>query len=428
MGINSNTLSETEYFNAGILGERAYFTKGLHLPLLHTRFASRMKRSPEEFRNNLNLFAYQYIVALDTDIAKAHAIDDTENADAFYAAALELTINSMSLLKRLRRNPSTDVKFSSIFENVDNYLSWYTEQSLLEMISKKPRQTNCNQQRLELLQMCEQENEYRLNLNYNSAATLNDPNRISNKMRLLRRLIEHRVVFRENTFPMGSVTRKVVSGVSTSLITIIVLTLIIKTQGALASVTSLMILVLSVIYGLREVFKNDFKNVLWRWIRRGKPKWLRTLTDPLNQKEMAKQKVWLDYIRSSKLPKQAQELLARRHMQNQQSAVLLHYRLETKVTSSDFQLAYEAIEETIEFSLRPFARFLERGQGRIFELKNGNIKKTAVERRYQINVVIAINQGPARETFELHRITLNRSGIVEIEHTSTYQKLENNKS
>lgn len=35
-----------------------------------------------------------------------------------------------------------------------------------------------------------------------------------------------------------------------------------------------------------------------------------------------------------------------------------------------------------------------------------------------------MNQGQQRETFELHRITLNRSGIVEIEHSSTYQKLE----
>ncbi len=424
MSININTLSETEYFNSGISGQRAYFTQGLHLPLLHTRFASRMKRSADEFRSNLNLFAYQYIVALDSDIAKALSLDDSDDSQFFYEAALELVANSVAILKKLRRNAPNDSKFSYIFENVDNYLSWYTEQSLLKMISQKPRQSDYTQQRSEVLEVCAQENQYRLDLNYNTITTLNDPNRISNKMRLLRGLIEYGVVFREQTIPMGSITRKVVAGVSTSLITIVVLILIIKTQGALSGITSLMILVLSAIYGLREVFKDDFKNILWRWIRRGKPKWLRTLKDSLSQKEMAKQKVWLDYIRSSKLPKQAQELLARRHTENQQSSVLLHYRLETKVAKSDFQLGYESLEENIVFSLTPFARYLERGQGKLFEIKKDKIQKTAIERRYQINIVIAINQGQAKEEFERYRITLNRSSIIDIEHAGTYKKSE----
>lgn len=418
MGINSNTLSEMDYFNSGITGERAYFTKGLHLPLLHTRFAGRMKHLPEEFRSNLNLFAYQYIVALRTDISETLLLeDDGENTEIFYNAALELATNSLALLKKLRRNAPNDEKLIYIFENVDNYLSWYTEQSLLEMLSNKKRKPDDSLLRNELLQICDQENQYRLNLDYNSANTLNDANRISNKMRLLRGLIEYGVVFREHTTSMGNITRKIVAGVATSLITIIVLYLIIQTQGALSGVTSVMILVLSIIYGLREVFKDDFKNMLWRLIRRGKPKWLRTLKDSLNQKEMAKQKVWLDYIRSSKLPKQAQELLARRHSQNQQSSELLHYRLETKVANCEFQSGYESLEEIIVFSLRPFARFLERGQGKLFTLNRDKIQKTAIERRYQINVVVAVNQGRKDEEFERYKITLNRSGIIDIEHT-----------
>ena len=424
MGINSDTLSETEYFNSAITGQRAYFTQGLHLPLLHTRFASRMKRSPEEYRTNLNLFAYQYIVALDTDIGEALVLEDSEVTHAFYDAALVLAANSVAILKKLRRNAPNDVKLNSIFENVDNYLSWYTEQSLLEMLSKKPRQSEYSQLRSELLALCAQENQYRLSLNYNSSSTLNDPNRISNKMRLLRRLIEHGVVFREQTTALGNITRKIVTAVATALIMIVVLTLIIKTQGALSGITSVMILVLSVIYGVREVFKDDFKNILWRWIRRGKPKWLRTLKDAVNQTEMAKQKIWLDYIRSKKLPTQAQELLARRHTQNQQSAVLLHYRLETKIAKTEFQPGYESLEESIVFSLRPFARYLERGQGRLFEQNNDKIQKTAIERRYQINVVVALNQGQDHEEFERYKITLNRSGIIDIEHAGTYQKPE----
>ncbi|WP_432758006.1 hypothetical protein [Motilimonas eburnea] len=421
MGINRNTLSETDYFNSAITGQRAYYTQGLHLPLLHTRFASRMKRSPEEYRTNLNLFAYQYIVALDTDIAEALVLEDSEYTHAFYDAAIVLAANSVTILKKMRRNAPNDVKLNSIFENVDNYLSWYTEQALLAMLAKKPRQSDYSQQRSDLLAICQQENQYRLDLNYNSTATLNDPNRISNKMRLLRRLIEHGVVFREHTTALGNITKKVVTGVATSLVMIVVLTLIIKTQGALSGLTSAMILTLSVIYGIREVFKEDFRNILWRWIRRGKPKWLRTLKDSVNQTEMAKQRIWLDYIRSAKLPQAAKELLARRHSQNQQSAVLLHYRLETKVANAEFQPGYETLEENLIFSLRPFARYLERGQGKLYEQNNDKIQKTSIERRYQINVVVAINQNSQQAQFERYKITLNRSGIVDIEHAGSYQ-------
>lgn len=420
MSINKKTLSEKEYFNAGIKGRRAYFTKGLHLPLLHTRFASRMKRSPEEYKSNLNQFAYQYIVALDTDTQAALHIDDSENLRDFYSAANDISEQCVTILKKLRSYVPSDVKLQSIFESVDNYLSWYTEQSILAMISKKPRSAEFAEMRLALLDICTEENRYRTDKTYNTKATINDPNRIANKMRLLRRLIEFGVIFKSETQELGRITRKIVTGVATALIMSVVLVLIIKTQGAFNGLTSLMIFVLAVIYGVREVFKDGFKDILWRWVRKGQPKWARTLQDATSQNEIAKQKVWLDYIKAKKLPEQSKELLARRHTQNKQSAEFLHYRIETKINKHGFQAGYDTIEETMLFSLRPFARYLERGTGRVYEQNDPaanreKIQSTAIERRYQINLVIAINQGGYVEQFERYKITLDRSGIVELE-------------
>ncbi|WP_028864517.1 hypothetical protein [Psychromonas aquimarina] len=420
MGINKNTLSETDYFNSAIKGRRAYFTKGLHLPLLHTRFASRMKRSPEEYKTNLNLFAYQYITALDTDTDETLSIDDSESLRDFYHAAADMTEHSLAILKKHRSHTLKDPKLQSIFDNVDNYLSWYTEQSILRMLAKKPRNAEFADARLALLKVCEEESNYRKEKAYNSEATLKDPNRIANKMRLLRRLIEYGVIFKSETQELGNITRKIVTGVATALIMCVVLVLIIKTQGALSKLTSVMILVLAVIYGVREVFKDDFKNILWRWIRKGKPKWSRILKDSTSQSEIARQRVWLDYIKTKKLPAQSKELLARRHMQNIQSAELLHYRIETKVDNHDFQAGYDTLEETILFSLRPFARYLERGTGKVYEQNDAasnkeKIQATSIERRYQINVVVALDQGYYTEQFERYKITLNRSGIIEIE-------------
>jgi len=179
-------------------------------------------------------------------------------------------------------------------------------------------------------------------------------------------------------------------------------------------------LLLAIIYGVREVFKDDFKNILWRWIRRGKPKWSRTLLDSTNQHEIAKQKVWLDYTKTQRLPQQSRDLLAERHTQNKQSAELLHYRIETRVSKNGFQAGYDTMEENIIFSLRPLTRFVEGGTEKIFERleKTSNkekIQTTSIERRYQINIIVALDQGQYLAQFERYRVTLNRSGIIEIE-------------
>ena len=420
MGINKDTLSETEYFNAGINGRRAYHTQGLHLPLLHRRFASRMKHSSAEYKSNLNMFAYQYISALDTDANEVLAINDSEGLGEFYNEAVELTKHCLDVLKKHRSHQPTNTKLTSIYENVDNYLSWHTEQTIMRMLVKKPRPIEFAEIRLSLLAICDEEKQYRKKKGYNSEATLRDPNRIANKMRLVRRLIEYGVIFKSKTQILGNITRKVVTGVATALLMSVVLVLIIKTQGAFSQLTALMIFILALIYGAREVFKDDFKNMLWRLIRQGKPKWARTLYDSTSQQEIARQKVWLDYSISKKLPQQTKDLLAERHSQNKQSAQLLHYRIETRVNKNGFQPGYDTIEENIFFSLRPLTRFAEGGTSKVFERSETasnkeKIQTTSIERRYQINVIVAINQGQYEEQFERYRITLSRSSIIEIE-------------
>ena len=429
MGINQKTLPENEYFNSGIKGRRAYFTQGLHLPLLHTRFASRMKHSSEEYKRHLNLFAYQYLVALDIDSQAAINIDNSEGLQDFYLAANEIAEQCLTILKKHRSHHLSDPKFQSVFENVDNYLSWYTEQTFLRMLAKKPRTSAFSENRLALLKICEQENTYRKEKAYNSSATISDPNRIANKMRLLRRLIEFGVIFKSETQELGKITRKVAAGVATALIMSVVLILIIKTQGAFSKLTSVMILVLAIIYGVREVFKDDFKTILWHWIRRGKPKWSRILKDPVNNKEIARQKIWLDYVNTQKLPDQTKELLAKRHSQNKQSAEFLHFCIETKVSKQGFQPGYEAIEENILFSLRPFARYLERGTDKLYEQNEPSankekIKSISIKRRYQLNLLIAVNQGEYNQQFDRYKITLERSGIVDLEKAGAFEDKE----
>ena len=54
-------------------------------------------------------------------------------------------------------------------------------------------------ERESLLSLCRDESNYRIENKYNSQVTLDDANRITNKMRLLQRLIEYGVVFKRQT-------------------------------------------------------------------------------------------------------------------------------------------------------------------------------------------------------------------------------------
>ena len=420
MGINPQTLTEEDYFYRGIQGKRAYYSEGLHLPLVQSRFASRMKRSPDEYRVNLNLFAYQFAKAFEKDIRN---IQDQIEHHLFYSALIELVDVAKSIIKKFRRNAPTDEKLRAYFNNVDNYLSWFSEQCCYKALSKRKKNSEFLDERAEVIGFCRSEGKYRLENGYNSVNTLRDPNRIANKMRLLRRLIEHGVIFKEETQQLGKHQKKIVKGTATSLVMVIVLSLILFAQGELKGLTYALIAVLSVIYGFREIFKDEFNNTLWRWIRKGRPKWSRLLIDTSNKQVISKQRVWLDYIKQSKLPTVVREVLYRRRPQNKQESILLHYRLDTKVSNKGFQAGYDRIQEQIYFSVRPLIRFLERGTGAVYAETDSKISKEPIERRYQVNVVVGLHDDSAKVVYQRHKITVNRSGILDIEAADVFSEI-----
>lgn len=141
MGIGSRTLNEEEYYYSSIVGRRSYYSEGLHLPLVQGRFASLNRRTVEEFRLYLNLFAYQFAVAVENDVKELNQITDVTH---FYFALDELREQIAQLLKKFRRNEPGDPKWKSYFENADNYLSWFCEQQLLKVLAYATRTSDFN--------------------------------------------------------------------------------------------------------------------------------------------------------------------------------------------------------------------------------------------------------------------------------------------
>ncbi|TCN79521.1 hypothetical protein [Shewanella fodinae] len=411
MGIGPQSLNEEEYYFSAVMGRRSYYSEGLHLPLVQSRFISQKKRTLEEYRLYMNLFAYQFVVAMENDAKELARQSDPQQ---FYQDLNELTVHCATLLRRFRRNAPADAKWKHYFENADNYLSWFCEQQLLKLLAGASQVEQYQHVYDKVLSLCHMEHHHREHHQYNSSQTMTEPNRIANKMLLLRRLIQQGVVLKEELKPLGVGLKKLTTGLATALVMLVVSSLIIKAQGVFNGVTMVMVLVLALIYGAREIFKDDVRNAMWRYVQRGRPRWSRMLRDTTTQNLIAKQLVWLEFMRQKDLPEAVQEILRRRHSQNKVEAEILHYGISTKVEDTDFLSGYNTIQEQVVFSLVPFARYLERGKDKIYSEENGVISSEAVERRYQVNLVVVCHKEKQPPQYARFKITMNWSQIVDL--------------
>ncbi len=412
MGISAKTLTEEQYFHHSIQNHSAYYSDQLHVPLVRSRYISQKKGEQSDYRLNLNLYSYQIRTALDTDIKQTLKLKESKD---FYPQAIELAEQTSGLLKKLRRYTPSDEKLRAYFENADNYLSWQVEQSFLKLLSRAPKSSEYSSERNFLFGLCRRENEYREENQYNSQTTLADPNRITNKMRLLQRLIEYGVVFQKKTKNLNSYLNRIVKGTVTAIIMAFVMVLVLNARTNFTEVTIALVGMLGVIYGLREIFKEDITRIIWRRIQKGLPKWRIMYSHSVNKSKVANQTIWLEYIRNKDLPPKVDKLFQTRRQQNKQAAQLLHFRSETKVNAKSFLPGYDEIQQQIYFNLTPFIRFLRKGEGRLYALENNKITKQAVERRYQINVVLMHTDKQKQQHIQRFKITLNRSHIINIE-------------
>ncbi|MAD15886.1 MAG: hypothetical protein CL579_07375 [Alteromonadaceae bacterium] len=412
MGISAKTLTEEQYFHHSIQNHSAYYSDQLHVPLVRSRYISQKKGEQSDYRLNLNLYSYQIRTALDTDIKQTLKLKESKD---FYPQAIELAEQTSDLLKKLRRYTPSDEKLRAYFENADNYLSWQVEQSFLKLLSRAPKSSEYSSERNFLFGLCRRENEYREENQYNSQTTLADPNRITNKMRLLQRLIEYGVVFQKKTKNLNSYLNRIVKGTVTAIIMAFVMVLVLNARTNFTEVTIALVGMLGVIYGLREIFKEDITRIIWRRIQKGLPKWRIMYSHSVNKSKVANQTIWLEYINNKDLPPKVDKLFQTRRQQNKQAAQLLHFRSETKVNAKSFLPGYDEIQQQIYFNLTPFIRFLRKGEGRLYALENNKITKQAVERRYQINVVLMHTDKQKQQNIQRFKITLNRSHIINIE-------------
>ncbi|EAQ51762.1 hypothetical protein [Vibrio sp. MED222] len=410
LGLTPEVLSESAFFYSSITQKRAYYSDKTLLPLVHSRLAKRGRLSTTQYRVSLSLFAYQYVIALDKAVSSLNKTDSDDVTADDVDEVIELALD---ILKKLRRSIPYEENLKRYYANIDNYLSWYTEQKFLSLVSHMPRGSEYSTIKERLLTLCEKETAHRKLNRYNSAKVREDVTRLSNKMRLLRRLIEHPIVLKEKTTSMGKNVKRAVKGIATGLVMVVVTTTVILARDFLGEITASFIVSMSFIYALREIFKDDLRDILWRWLRKGKPKWKRRYFDPTTNKSVGHKLEWLDYANFSKLADRIQSIRKKRVVQREEQ--ILYYRSHTEMSTSTFMSGYEETRETVSISLRALTRLMDKGSNNVYRMNEGQVSRESVEKRHLLNLIIKENNHDDEPTYYRWKIVMNRSKIVDIE-------------
>ncbi|MCM5704981.1 hypothetical protein [Larsenimonas salina] len=407
LGFSAEVVSESEFYHGALHIKRTYYSTRHELPLIHSRLARRTQLSPERYRSGLSLYAFQYAVALEQ---RSRALEGKETMTS--SELDELTELCQSILRRLRRQKPAEERLGKYFINIDNYLSWLTEQTMLSLAASIEEQEDARSGRMALINVAKQENQYRREHQYNSERAMASPSRMSNKMRLLRRLIEYPVTLKEKRVELGRLEQKGVKALAAGMVMVVVSMLMFEARTLLGDLTLRFVLVVALMYAAREVFKDDLRNTLWRWLRRGRPKWRRQYFDNFSGDMVGRSLEWFDYARYQTLPEAIRR--ARKGNVTKRDEHVLHYKSRSSHTPKRFLSGYERTREVITLDLQSIARLMDPGRYQVFDVEDGAIQRFDVEKRYQVNLVIRTMEGE-QMVIRRWKVTLNHTRIVDLE-------------
>ncbi|GKW50299.1 hypothetical protein [Halomonas sp. NCCP-2165] len=433
LDLSAEVISEQAFYHHAIHLSRTYYSDRHQLPLVHSRLARRGEPDSDQYRLSLSLYAYQYVVALERSVRELRAYlrrsrgDKRREARHEEAAALEARVEevlalALDILKRLRRSVPERESLLKYYTNIDNYLSWFTEQRLLELLAQLPREADYAGVRRRLVALCRAEAAHREAEEYNSPRVVEDPTRLSNKMRLLRRLIEYPLTLRQRTQELGGGEQKAVKALATAVVMIFVSLGLLQARESLGDITLLFVLAMAAIYALREVFKDDLRNTLWRLLRKGRPKWRRQYLDPTSQALVGRQLEWCDYQRYAKLDEPIK--WARKRNLAQREEVVLHYRSSSRLSPTRFLSGYEQVRETLTLDLSLVARLMDKASHLVYRLEGEEVSRERVERRHLINLVTRERRGDGEAVIQRWKVVMNRSRIVDIEEVAVAPRQE----
>lgn len=412
LNVDAQIIPEQEFYLQGIVVTRTYSSRAQLAPLVQSRLISRSSsqsdRPDPKYRLSLSLYAYQYAIALEGAARGLLGNDEVVREDV--GELLEL---SSTILKRLRRNVPKDEGLSRYHVNIDNYLSWQTEQQLLMLAARLPFADDQHDLRDLLIKVAKREHNYRDEQRYNSPAINDDSTRMSNKMRLLRRLIEYPITFKRKTQELGVGEQRWLKAGVAAIVMTVVSFLLFESRLLLGDVTAMFLLVAALLYGAREFYRDDIRQKLWSWLRKGRPKWKHSYTDVNSDQTIGRSLEWLDYVPYDELPSEIRK--ARKGSAPQRGETVLHYRNDSKMLPTRFLSGYVETRESIILDLDLIMRVMNPSSHSVYRLSEQEIVEENVEKRYVLNIVTRDVEGDGSVRLQRWRVIVNHARIIDVE-------------
>lgn len=412
LNVDAQIIPEQEFYLQGIFVNRTYSSRAQLAPLVQSRLISRSAtqsdRPDPKYRLSLSLYAYQYVIAIEA--AGRNLLSTGEVSREEIGELLELT---STILKRLRRNVPKDSGLSRYHVNIDNYLSWQTEQQLLMLAARLPFADDQQDLRDILVKVAKREHQYRDEQKYNSSVVNDDSTRMSNKMRLLRRLIEYPITFKRKTQELGVGEQRWLKATVAAVAMTLVSFLLFESRLILGDITAMFLLVAALLYGAREFFRDDIRQKIWLWLRKGRPKWKHTYVDVNSEQTIGRSLEWLDYMPYEELPEEIRK--ARKGSAPQRGETVLHYRNDSKMLPTRFLSGYVETRESIVLDLDLIMRVMNPSSHSVYRVSDNEVVEENVEKRYVLNLVVRDVEGDGRVILQRFRIVVNHARIIDVE-------------
>lgn len=325
------------------------------------------------------------------------------------ARALRL---SETYAQRLRRTVPEQSSQQRYFRQMDIYFSWYAEQFLLECMTLE----GYAELDSELREMVEGFllEEYRIRKEREYLADFHGkPTRVWNRMSLYLRLLEYPVLLRSKLVELGSGTRKLVKATTTTLIMGLFTYVLFNARSA-SQLSITLLLGIAMIYGIRDLLRDDLITMLTRWLRKGRPRWKNRLLMPYTKQVMAQQHVWLDYYKLADLPR---DVLEHSGKWASEERHIICYR--TRLQLDKAALEQNEIQEQVSLDCEQLCELIEPTRNRLYaRAEEGGtfaaVVEHAIEKQHDYNLLLVFTEpGQQHSSAQRWRLRLGINGIVQ---------------
>lgn len=412
-------VSSSDFFNKNISqGKSLYKSKNPSLTLLYTKYLGTKELPTEQLSTSLSLFAHQYIQRLKDHIS----ILSKEKPEDLPSKVSELLTEVQKILNSFRDLELKDKKAIEKFEKVDFLLSFETEQFLLKMVSFLQKSKSSSELRALIITLAESETSYRIDKKYHNddgdfhLVKENDDKfiRILNRIEMRKRLIELPLKISEDVISSGKKEKYISLGIATGLIMFIVGLILMQARLLGLDSTFQFVVGLAILYICRDLFREEFKEIIYNKIISKRPKTKSFIYVPNLEDAVGLTNTW--FFKEDKSQFQ---------QSNYKDKISLILRDKIKLNEFSHH-GFKRMKTTTNINIAPIMSMIERDSRKLFIYgeTNDTSKAFKLPRQYQINLTVKEKTSKKKKYFQLKEdvvekekkyvIIINREKIISI--------------